>query len=270
MNGEPLDLPIFARPPVDEVAMGVQFPPIPGFLDTHAGLYWQRIRQEYPQVQIQPRLEGPIESPGPPPQTMQLQIPLSNVSQNRTWLISSDDEYLIQIQNTRFVCNWRRREAPYPRFERLVGLFINHLDQFLGLLQDESLERPTLQQVEVSYINWIPALPISDFLKVASSTTIKTPDGEKSPEDQTWAARYLLEGKLQDTKRLYVQCGPAIQPQTPSIRGSQLSLSFKAARADGLMQNEVSSLVREGRVLLVGAFTELTTPEAHKVWERVR
>ena len=54
------DLVAYAKPPVEEVVLGVQFPPIPHFSDAHAGLYWQRVRANYPRAESQLRLEGPI------------------------------------------------------------------------------------------------------------------------------------------------------------------------------------------------------------------
>ena len=58
----PPNLPDYRKPPIDEVAIGVQFPPIDGLTQAHFGLLWTHIRSDYPSVQSQPRIEGPIES----------------------------------------------------------------------------------------------------------------------------------------------------------------------------------------------------------------
>ena len=66
MTERPPRLPDYRNPPIDEVVIGVQFPPIPKFQDVHIGLYWQKVRNEYPRTETQPRIEGPIETPEPP------------------------------------------------------------------------------------------------------------------------------------------------------------------------------------------------------------
>ena len=94
MTERPPDLPDYLRPPVDEVVISVQFPPISNFYDTHAGLFWQRVRADYPKAETQPRLEGPIESadPGPLVPTSVQIAP----GQGRVWMISANDDFLIQ------------------------------------------------------------------------------------------------------------------------------------------------------------------------------
>lgn len=262
------DLAAYAKPPIEEVVLGVQFPPIPRFSDAHAGLYWQRVRASYPRAESQPRLEGPIESPGPP-QPMRFELPLGIQPQNRTWLIGDTDEYLIQIQNTRFIFNWRQRQkSQYPRFEALRSQFATYFEAFLALLRDEGLDEPEVQQVEVSYINWIAGLPAQAFFVPASVTGIVIPAGKVLPEDQTLGFRYLLGETDTSIKRLYVQCQPAFRQETPAERGYQLSLVYKAARPSGFGSDELALLLEEGRAIAGSAFTELTTPEAHRVWEK--
>lgn len=262
------DLTAYAKPPIDEVVLGVQFPPITRFSDAHAGLYWQRVRADYPRVESQPRLEGPIESPGPP-QPIRFDFSLGSQAQNRTWLIGDTDEYLIQIQNTRFIFNWRQRQkSPYPRFDALRDQFVAHFEAFQALLRDEGLDRPEVQQVEVSYINWIVGMPPEVFFAPARATELVTPIGKILPEDQNLAFRYLLEETETSIKRLYVQCQSAFRQQEPAERGYQLSLVYKAARPSGFASDEIVLLLEEGRAVAGSAFTELTTPEGHRVWEK--
>jgi uncharacterized protein (TIGR04255 family) len=262
------DLTAYAKPPIDEVVLGVQFPPIPRFSDAHAGLYWQRVRANYPQVQSQPRLEGSIESPGQP-QPVRFEFPLGSPPQSRTWLIGDTDEYLIQIQNTRFIFNWRQRQkSPYPRFDALREQFVAHFEAFQALLHDEGLDQPEVQQVEVSYINWIVGMPPEVFFAPARATELVTAIGKILPEDQNLGFRYLLEETDSSIKRLYVQCQSAFRQQAPTERGYQLSLVYKAAHPSGFGNNEISMLLEEGRVVAGSAFTELTTPEAHRIWEK--
>jgi uncharacterized protein (TIGR04255 family) len=276
--------PAFERPPLEEVAIGVQFLPISNFYDAHAGLYWQRIKDAYPKVSSQPRIESPIESLNPPEQ-IRFEFPVLNQQQSRTWLISEDDEYLIQIQNTRFFSNWRHRQSSYPRFKKLRTLFLEHFANFGAFLGEVGLDHPIVQQVEISYINWVSDLPVERFFVPATATSMSLTTNVSvriQPEDQSWGARYILESSESAVKRVYAQCQKAIRVQNPSLgqdagshgglgeQGYQFALTFKAARSSGFNDSEIDSLVVEGRAALVPAFTELTTPEAHEAWGRYK
>jgi hypothetical protein len=59
-------LPRFRNPPVDEVAVGVQFT-LQGFLPTHYGRFHERIKGDYPGVQFLPPQPPQVEVvPGSP------------------------------------------------------------------------------------------------------------------------------------------------------------------------------------------------------------
>ena len=270
MNDRPLHLPDYRSPPIDEVVVGVQFPPIPNFQDVHVGLYWQKVRSNYPRAETQPRIEGPIETPGPP----QANIPVIPISfaptQARTWLISDTDDYLIQVQNTRFIQNWRRRNAEYPHFEAIHGLFEDHYQKFRELLKDEHLQEPTVQQVEVSYINWVTGLPISKFLRPGTSATIQVGGQNHEPEDQNWGARYLLSASADTVERLHVVCQAATRPVPNMETGNIFQLVYHAARAEGFTADEIRRLMPKGRDIIVSTFDELTTADAHAAWEKIK
>lgn len=135
MKQRPPDMPDYNRPPIDEVAISVQFPPIDDFAETNIREYWrEEVQQDYPIAERQPRLEGPIESPDPAPTASVLQVPIGIVPQGRMWLISESDDFLIQIQNTRFIQNWRRRKAAYEHFDQIHELFGKTSDGFESIL----------------------------------------------------------------------------------------------------------------------------------------
>ena len=47
-------LPDFNEPPVIETVLGLQFDPIESFNVPHFGLYWSKIRADYPTFDVQP------------------------------------------------------------------------------------------------------------------------------------------------------------------------------------------------------------------------
>jgi uncharacterized protein (TIGR04255 family) len=264
---EEANIPLFREPPVDEVAISVQFRPIDGFLDEHIRDYWKSIRDDYPVAQVMPRIETAIESIEPAP----VQLPLQHAAvSSRMWLIGEPDDYLVQIQDTRFIQNWRHREAPYPRFDTLRDLFWSNYRKFMAYLSSTGLPQPQVQQVEVTYIDWIPSTRPHEFLKPASNSAIRSAEIDLYPEEQNWLARYLINTQGESIERLYVQCLPAIQPQKPDLRGSQLGFTFRSARSSGLDESEIAEKINAGRVAIVNAFVDLTTETAHESWRRVR
>jgi len=265
MTDRPADLPDYRDPPIDEVVISVQFPPIEGFFDTHAGLYWQRVRQDYPRSESQPRMEGPIET-AEPGQLIPMSLQLTP-GQGRVWLISADDDFLIQVQNTRFIQNWRRRQGEYQHFEQLSNLFWANYTKFLEFLTEEGLTKPAVQQVEVSYVNWIPE-QATDFLRPASVAAVSVLGSNGYPDQQSWIARYSLESDRGLIQRLYVQSLPASRKDAPNVSGTQFALTYRAARADGIELSELSELIGSARITIVTAFTDLTTEDAHQRWGR--
>lgn len=58
----------------------------------------------------------------------------------RTFLLSGDGEYLLQIQNNRFFRNWRRRVDAYPHFDDLAATFRSDLALFQSFLEEAKLQ----------------------------------------------------------------------------------------------------------------------------------
>ena len=269
----PPDLPDYTRPPIDEVAIGIQLQaPVPGFTDAHAGLYWEEVRDQYPKAESQFRVESaPEVLEGPLLQA--LPIPLGPPQGGRTFLVSDDDSYLLQIQSNRFYRNWRRREDEYPHFDDLATAFQSDYGSFGDFLQKEGLATPMPLQLDVTYINWIPELPPHVFLRGAEHVRVDIPGIDEWPEDQSWTGRYLVrrtDGR--PVARLHVQCVPALRmlPVGPQP-GSQMSLTFLAPWREGeSFSEQLEEMLATARNAIVRGFTELTTEVAHEHWGRIQ
>jgi uncharacterized protein (TIGR04255 family) len=268
MADRPSHLADYRDPPVDEVVVALQFPPIPDLTDIRIREFWKTVRDEYPIAEHQPRLEGPIESAAPS-QPVTLEFPTSP-PQGRLWMISEADDFLLQVQNTRFIQNWRRRQLPYNHFEELRERFWRNFKKFRDFLVEQSIAAPITQQIEITYLNWIPEIPMVDFLLPASGSIINVDGTTRAPEDQTWTAKYLLSDSDGIIVRLYVQCLPAIRPQSPGVRGSQLGLIFRAARKSGLTDEEIAGFIDSGRVTIVETFAQITTSTVQEAWGRYK
>lgn len=271
----PDDLPDYDDPPVDEVVIGVQFPAIEGFSEPHMGLFWQRVREEFPTVESKARIEGAPEDLSPsaldPRPAFVLSVEQASAG-GRVWLISEPGDFLLQIQNTRFILNWRRRAGDYPHFEELSERFWSLFTHFRQFLVDERLEVSAVEQLEVSYINWVSDMPMSTFFRPSEAATIRIPGVEAVPEEQLYRSRYLAtDDRGGRIGRFYVLCQPAVRVDEGSApqHGSQLSVAFKAP-GEALSDDTLRALSEVGRNGIVRAFTELTTSAAHETWRRIK
>lgn len=154
-----VSLPDYERPPVIEVACGIQFVPLTNFQATAFGLFWQTIRDEYTEVQEMVPLSQIIEQLSaalePPKATIEL---LDKPPLPRMFFLHKQPCWLIQIQRDRFLHNWRKEsdEDAYPRYPVVYEMFWKAWEQFLLFCNDEKIENPVVNQLEITYINHIP------------------------------------------------------------------------------------------------------------------
>lgn len=112
-------------PPIVEVVCGVIFESLPNLDPLTLGAYWERKRDGYPRHQLHP----PIMEEGA---TLQFETfpPI------RSWFISEDEAWVIQMQWDRFYLNWRQQKGVYPRFsdrgsaEGVLSRFLREFDEF--------------------------------------------------------------------------------------------------------------------------------------------
>jgi uncharacterized protein (TIGR04255 family) len=274
----PADLPDYRDPPIDEVIISLPFVAIPGLTEPVSSLYWLKVRERFPKTQAQPRVEPQMErfnQPGAPFGPFGFQgnfaPPFQVAAPGRFWFVSDDDVSVLQVQNGRFTQNWRRRDEPYPHFEQLMLEYWHHFRLFCELLTEEDLSLPEVQQVELTYINWITDLPMSTFLRV-TSPAISMPGMDDTPEDQTITARYVIRNTDpagDPVARLHVDAQPAVRVgNTEGQVGVQFSLSFRSPIQPGIDPEALDRRFELGREVIVRTFTDLTSDAAHAHWGR--
>ncbi len=140
------NLPNYCNPPVIEVAYGVSFNPLTALKAPHTGVFWSSIRDAFPEVQH----AVPV---GPLPK----EFDMGNLPLPRIWFISEDENYLVQLQNNRFLYNWRimRPSDAYPRFEAVQKGFKKYFALFENFVESAGLGDLELQSYELTYINHI-------------------------------------------------------------------------------------------------------------------
>ncbi len=148
----------FERPPVTEVVFSVAFALAHPMATPHVGAYWTRIRDRFPTIQENIPLP-PLQPPqfvGGEPQLQQVQFALLDLPPlRRVWFVSHDGRDLIQLQDDRFVFNWRRNEADgdYPGYDKVEARFEEHLAEFVRFLSEEDLGMPSYSGFELAYVN---------------------------------------------------------------------------------------------------------------------
>ena len=143
-------LPDYENPPVQEVACGIKFKRLKGFKVSHMGVFWQKIRDQFPKCEHANPLGFPQK---PQVASDDFIFPLP-----RLWFINKLGNGLVQLQNDMFYYNWRRMqtEESYPRYISVIKEFKNNLQIFEKFLVQEELGALDLENLELTYINHIP------------------------------------------------------------------------------------------------------------------
>src|SRR5262245_53751366 len=150
-------LPDFAAPPVVEVALGLQFDPPIGLTSAVLGRIWELYKSRFPRTEDQPPLPSVLEAAdvrAPQPTRLRLMgvPPLP-----RCWFLNASQSELIQIQDDKFIRNWRKTgEADqYPRYERIRDAFKADYKVFADFVVGSGLGSLQPTQCEVTYVNHI-------------------------------------------------------------------------------------------------------------------
>ena len=140
------------EPPITEVVCGSFFKPVPGLDPVSLGAFWKARQKEFPRREFKApiapaSLEGIELNFGP------------DVGPLRTWLISKDDVFIIQVQHDRFYLNWRVRQDAYPRFndwdanKGLLSRFLCEHEAFERFCSEELGAKLELQGIELAKID---------------------------------------------------------------------------------------------------------------------
>lgn len=263
-------LPDFAQPPVDEVALSIQFPPVAGFDIPHYGLFWQRLRDDYPRTEVKQPIPNLTEEFGPHAAfARQVGLTFLELPDVRCWYLDESGTRLVQVQRDRFVNNWRKQKGtePYPRYPDIRATLEREWTRFCDFLADEKLESPKPNQCEVTYVNHIEYgsgwRGFGELEKVVATLATPKPKNKFLPEPErlTMNAVYPLE---QGAGRLYVGVTPVLR----SRDGKEVLQMTLTARGAPKSPNpeDVFAWLDLGRRWVVKGFADFTTDTMHEVW----
>lgn len=274
-------LPKFRHPPVDEVAVGVQFAAL-GFLPTHYGAFHERVKQAFPGVQAMPPVPPVFEvisapaAPSNPGNFLPMQMGIAGGFAlplwPRTLFISEDECSLIQLQNDRLYFNWRRRpDNEYPHYEHVRRGFSDAYVALETFVSDQSLGPISPNQCEVLYVNLLspgvtgvePSAPEKAF-RIWNS--VWNEEGSKPLEDLAFNARYrLADDTGKQFGRLTANMSTGSGPD--HVQAMRLELTARGVpRGSGL--DGILAFLDVGHEAIVRCFAAITTQAMHDRWER--
>lgn len=254
-------LPKFDNPPVFETVLDLTFKPLAGWEIPYIGLFWSQIRSEFPKYTIQPPLPDEIESFGEASRQINLSFgPLNN----RCWFISKSDEWLLQIQNSRFISNWRYSgTGKYPNYSGFKEHFDNQWAKFTNFLDEEHIAAPQLLQANVTYVNHIDE-GILDLTKVFPAWSLS---GNVKMLDKPDAVAINASFPMPDQKgRLYLKVEPVIR-NSDMKQLIQMTVTGKVLIASN-SNEDMSEALQLAHDWVVSGFADFTSPEMHTIWKR--
>lgn len=253
--------------------MAAQFGKIRRLSGPRMGLLWRRYRDSFPRLEVHPALDPRFEELGPPPRGA-LTVKLEQVSTPRVWFVGSNEAHLVQLQQDRFVFNWRRIGGQdYPRYEHVRAEFLKNFEIFRNFLDEEGLGSAVLNQWELTYVNHIPAGSgwhrhgeLDSVAPVLSGTG--QGDFLPEPEDIALRVRYRMPDP-EGVSRLHVEVTPFFdQHGNPAMT---LALTARGVvRPDGGSSSSLETRLNAGREWIVRGFADATSDTMHRLWERER
>ena len=273
----PKGRPKFDRPPVVETALSVQFAPLAQYTGAHAGWFWKEYldklgepSKEWSQVVEAPKLPDQFERFGAEDVWVPPSVKLFPGMQSpRTLIIRSDGERMIQIQDSRFILNWKKQSDDYPSYDALVPEFRTLLHTFESFAAEGHLGELAYNQWEVVYVDqfkkgemWESA---RDWGKIFPGLSMPPVSINQVPRtnDETMSAdwRFSLAGQL---GRLYISLK---QVRIPPSNDEVLNITF-VARGPVTASQSWEQGLDNGHDAITAMFLSITSAQAQESWKK--
>ena len=138
----------FENPPINEIVCDILFDSIKGLRTGHFGILWEKLKPDFPETEDHILL-APVPEDLETPHKILLP---------RVWFVHKNDNEVIQVQQNRFIHNWRKRQPDdkYPGYEKVIANFERYLSRFQQLLAEENLGNIVPRKYELTYMDLIP------------------------------------------------------------------------------------------------------------------
>lgn len=258
-------LPSYKKPPVVEVACGIKFKKIEKLKVPHFGLFWDKLRKDFPACQHAPTLGFP--DPSETESVLELPLP-------RIWFINEEKNGLIQLQHNMFLYNWRKMQPgeSYPRYDTVIETFKSNLEIFTEFIEDEKLGSLEPVDCELTYINDIIKgegwETVADIHKVVPELEWRSSDSRFLPEPRSlgWKTIFALP---EDKGRFIVKLDQ-VERRIDSQPMFRLEISAKGLGVDKSL-DAVWAWFVIAHEWIVRGFADITSEEIQKsIWRRIK
>lgn len=189
----------------------------------------------------------------------------------RTWFISGDGRNLIQVQEDRFIFNWKKasEDDKYPSYDEVIEKFNTHLSWFAEFLNSEDVGPLSYRQFELIYVNQIP-LGKQDEIEVAEGRVLVDYIRDTTrarflaePVAVNWASIYALPNQ---EGRLYVAAQSARAPDGRRILRLDITARGMPGSADDKSRR---AWFDQAHTWITHGFADLTVKELQdRIWKR--
>jgi uncharacterized protein (TIGR04255 family) len=266
----PEPLPKFDRPPVAEVVLGVQFNRLIEYSAAHAGWFWrERLGSGFDLAKEAARLEDQLERFGDevrwvPPGGLLIR---PGHQPDRIQIIDSLNDRMVQIQDSRFIYNWRKREAGYPSYGKLLPEFLARLTDFQAFAEKTGLGKLEFNQWEVTYLNQILRGDLwqspDDWPRLIPSFYVPPRGSGMTFESFNNEWHFVLPS---NRGRLHVAASHGrVSPEGPEVLMLTLTARGPVDFTKGL---SLSTGLELGHEAIVTTFASMTSPKSHQHWGR--
>ena len=254
-------------PPVVEVVCGAAFQRLNGFKVPHVGIFWKELPSKFEDVEENPPLVYPNEP-----------VEFANIPPHpRTWFLTSDGRELVQLQQNRFLYNWKQPTGKpidkYPEFANIFPDFLQYLGIFRSFISDQEIGEVEFHQFELTYVNLIPAEAVKGLVEFYSDVLIdhvfKSSRSRFLPRPKTfkWVTTFALPDNL---GQLHVTAESALRKSDTREELLRLELAVRGMSQDN-SDDGMKSWFGVAHDWIVEGFADMTDQKVQDdVWGRKR
>jgi uncharacterized protein (TIGR04255 family) len=256
-------LPRFDKPPVVEVAIGVEFLALPA-LTIVPLVELRRIWKDiYPHIEERPAIRSAPPGGSPFP-GFNFEVG-TGVPPIRIWLLNENRSELLQVQNDRLVLNWRANfGSTYPHYHQLEPRFLANWYRFEKAIADGELGELQPITAEVTYIN---RFALEDDETLFDALSIFVPDapfGKAAPSIQLSVDIIASDGSTKFGEQTI---------SAAHSRDEEKEVQLMSVTRVGFFLAEdqpIENALRRAHAIAVASFADVTTAEMHQRWERIQ
>lgn len=254
----------FAAPPVVEVAVAIEFVPMPSLGVVRLVGLAERWRDEFPNVEEQ------VAIPPQPDPTLFLDSTGLQIHQGlqplRLWLLQADRRGLLQVQHDRLILNWRRGDdGGYPSYKTLRERYHEKWLDLKSYVLESNIGPIRPSVAEVTFVNQISCSSpdLSDVLRTVAGGVEVSAGRHGATLVSTSVGQVATVSSAYGSGRVTISANYA-----PDDLAVILTITTRIALMDGMDDERMLKTLDFAHDVGVQAFVDSTRPAMHTVWER--